>query len=597
MKKGTLSNRRKPSFLTVTAILLVVSTLICYLIASNGGSTKIQRMTVPGENGLSMSYELWTPKEATTENKLPLCIVWPGRSSNSHQLDAWAMEFSRHGYVAVTVDWNGNGETDVMHGTESYVRSLMDSVLQIPYVDTEKVVVLGNSAGNSAATLAAQLYSENIVAYIDDVHPRLLAEDLPSCNMMIIEAASDQYVRTFIGDQDTVYATITEAWALDASVEEGKFYGSAEDGTLRQFVVTPTIHQISAMNAWGIRAACDFLKVFLPQKEVGGLIMGWYQIAQLFAYACIILFVAALGSWMYDNIPYFHAIGNAPTQNKGLRGKALTRNVLIAMLIPLVTFFPVSWAFHNAEFLNSIFPSRNLRGILGWLVTNAVITLIMIAVSASRRKKAGHPMQASDFGFAGEGEKLQPWKIGRAFIMGAVVVFILYAWVALVEKVFGINYQIWNLLNISAIPANRLFKAIPFVCCVMVIMFASNIGMNTTRRLADTGNAKRDLVVQIVLNVFVAAGVITLLLLAQYGIGWATGHYLMPQLENVGGGTSSGSLDFSFGFPMIMGFSAGISTYFYRKTNNIWIGLFVSSILAGFVGVVGATFITGHAVM
>lgn len=597
MAQPTATTKKSSHFLAIAAILLVVSTLICYLIASSGGSTKIQRMTVPGENSLSMSYELWTPKEASTENKLPLCIVWPGRSSNSHQLDAWAMEFSRHGYVAVTVDWNGNGETDVMSGAESYVRSLMDSVLQIPYVDTEKVVVLGNSAGNSAATLAAQLYADNVVAYIDDVHPQLLPTDLPPCNMLIIEAIADQYVRTFVGEQDAVYAAITEAWGLEEPVVEGQFYGNAEDGTLRQFVVTPTIHQISAMNAWGIEAACSFLKTFLPQKEVSGLMMGWYQIAQLIAYACIIVFIAALGSWMYDNIPYFHSIGNAPTANKGLRGKALTWNIVVAMLIPLITFFPVSWAFHNAEFLNQIFPSRNLRGILGWLVTNAVITLIMTGVSTSRKKKAGILVQASDFGFSGEGEKVQPWKIGRAFLMGAIIVYILYAWVALVEKVFGINYQIWNVLNISAIPANRLFKAIPFICCVMVIMFASNIGMNTTRRLADTGNPKRDMAVQIALNVFVAAGVITLLLLAQYGIGWATGHYLMPQLENFGGGTSSGSLDFSFGFPMIMGFSSGISTYFYRKTNNIWIGLFISSILAGFVGVVGATFITGHAVM
>ena len=103
---------------------------------------------------------------------------------------------------------------------------------------------------------------------------------------------------------------------------------------------------------------------------------------------------------------------------------------------------------------------------------------------------------------------------------------------------------------------------------------------------------------QIALNVAVSAGVITLLLLLQYGVGWVAGTYMMPQLENLGGGgTSSGSLDFSFGFPLIMGFSAGISTYFYRKTNNIWIGLFTSTILAGFVGVVGATFITGHTVM
>ena len=116
--------------------------------------------------------------------------------------------------------------------------------------------------------------------------------------------------------------------------------------------------------------------------------------------------------------------------------------------------------------------------------------------------------------------------------------------------------------------------------------------MNTTRRLADTGNYKKDMFVQICLNVLCSAGVIIFLLLAQYGIGFLTkGTYIMPQLNNPsGGGTSVGSLDFSFGFPLIMGFSAGMSTYFFKKTNNIWLGLFTAAIFGGIVGVVGATF-------
>lgn len=147
-------------------------------------------------------------------------------------------------------------------------------------------------------------------------------------------------------------------------------------------------------------------------------------------------------------------------------------------------------------------------------MTNAVITLIMTAFGSLKAKKKGITRTAADYGFAGPGEKLEVRKIGRALLMGVIIVATVYAWVELLENVLGINYQVWNLLNISAIPAN--------------------IGMNTSRRLADTGNPNRDMAKQIALNVFVSAGVIRLLLLAQYGIGWATGHYMMPQLENVG---------------------------------------------------------------
>lgn len=596
---STNSNKKKPSFLLVSILVVVISTVLIWLLNSNFGRTKIQRMTVPAGNGNSMSYVVFVPENATVETPAPAVVIWPGRSSNSHQLDMWGVEMSRRGYVAVTVDWNGNGETDVLASQEDYVTSLMNSVLDMPYVDTDHIAVLGNSAGNSAATSACRLYADHVVAYIADVHPRLL-EDQPPVNTLVIEAMSDQYVKHFIGDQDAVFAYLTEAWNLSEPLEEGKMYGDASEGTLRQFVITPTIHHVSALNAAGMKAASLFLAEFMPEtgsNDLQGTILLWVQLLQVLAYAGIIMFIAAMGSWMYTNIPYFREVGNAPTPNNGLRGAALGRNIVIAVAIPLVTFFPVSWMFHNAEFLNGLFPSRNLRGILGWLVTNAVITLLMTAWGSAKAKREGHPKTAADYAFAGVGEQLKPYKIWRAFVMGAILVATVYSWVSFVEEIFGINYQVWNLLNISAIPGNRFFKAIPFVCTVFVILLAANIGMNTSRRLPDTGNPTRDMARQIVLNVVVSAGVITLLLFLQYGIGWITGTYMMPQLENLGGGTSSGALDFSFGFPLIMGFSAGISTYFYRKTNNIWIGLFTSTILAGFVGVVGATFITGHAVM
>ena len=597
--KTERTGTKRPVLLLISVLMVVVPTILIWLISSGGGKTIIRRMTVPAADGKSLSYITYIPENAQHGEPAPAFVIWPGRSSNSHQLDMWAMEVSRRGYVGITVDWNGNGETDVLGDQELYVRALMDSVTDMPYVDKEYIAVLGNSAGNSAATTACKLYQDNVVAYIDDVHPRLLG-DQPEVNTLVIEAIADQYVKTFVGEQDAVKAVITEAWGLSETVEEGKLYGNAEDGTLRQFVVTPTIHQVSALNSKGMEAACEFLAHFMPdtgKNNVTGTVMLWVQLLQVLAYAGIIMFVAAFGNLLYENVPYFHAIGSEPSPNNGLRGKALVINVLVAVAIPLITFFPVSWAFHNAEFLNPLFPSRNLRGILGWLVTNAAITLIMTACGSWKAKQKGVIKTASDYGFAGPGEKLDIRKAGRAFLMGAVIVATVYAWVELVEKVFGINYQVWNLLNISEIPANRLFKAIPFILCVVVIMFAANIGMNTSRRLAETGNPHKDMAKQIALNVFVSAGVITLLLLAQYGVGWLTGHYMMPQLENVGGGTSSGSLDFSFGFPLIMGFSSGISTYFYKKTNNIWTGLFTSAILAGFVGVVGATFITGHAVM
>ena len=326
-------------------------------------------------------------------------------------------------------------------------------------------------------------------------------------------------------------------------------------------------------------------------------ILGIYEIFQILGYAGIIMFILSLGITLYYEIPYFNAIGNAPTENKGLRGKKLKSNVAIALLIPLLTFFPVSWFWHNAEWTNSFLRSRNLRGVIGWLLTNAVITLVILAVKLLKKKQRGEKIEAADYGLCGESEKVQPYKIWRALLLAVIVVAITYAWVRFVETAAGLNYQIWNVLCITELTPYRLLWSIPIILCNIVNMFAANIGMNTSRRLAETGNEKRDMFRQVLLNIFVSAGVVTGLLLVQYGIGWATTQYIMPQLQNVAGGSSSGSLDFAFGFPLIMGFSAGMSTYFYKKTNNIWIGMFISAIFGSLVGMAAATLILPTSVM
>lgn len=588
-------------FLIMSVCVLVISTLMIWALGTSFGNTKVMRVNTPGENGATVSYSAWIPRNATNKNPAPVLVLFPGRSSNGHQLDCWSIEFARRGYVVINVDWNGNGETEIMSSIDQYVHGVMDSLLSMPFINKEAITVLGNSAGNSAATSAANNYPENVKIYIDDVHPMLIAGVPETTSILVIQAKADQYVNLFVGNVDAVKAKLTEAWGLPETVVEGKLYGSAADNTLRQYVVTNTIHQISALDFKGIQAACDFMGHIFEQPiqmKSSNQILGIYEIFQILGYAGIIMFILSLGITMFYEIPYFTAIGNAPTTNKGLRGKKLTTNVIVALLIPLVIFFPASWLWHNAEFLNGIMRSRNLRGVIGWLLTNAIITLIIIWVGIAKKKKNGEAILPSDYALCGEGEKVQGYKIVRAFILACIVVAITYSWVRFVEVATGLNYQIWNVLCITELTPYRMLWSIPIIICNIVNMFAANIGMNTSRRLAETGNEKKDMFKQVVLNVCVSAGVVTGLLVVQYGIGWLTTQYIMPQLQNLGGGgTSSGSLDFAFGFPLIMGFSAGMSTYFYKKTNNIWIGLFISAIFGSLVGMAAATLILPTAVM
>ena len=64
-------------------------------------------------DGTRLSGDLWHPKDLQSEDKLPaviLCHGWGGVRSHLNQ--AYALEFAKAGYVVLTFDYRGWGDSD-----------------------------------------------------------------------------------------------------------------------------------------------------------------------------------------------------------------------------------------------------------------------------------------------------------------------------------------------------------------------------------------------------------------------------------------------------------------------------------------------------
>ncbi len=599
------------SSIWIAVFCLILTAFLTWLVASDFGNVKIMRCTIPAEDGKDFSYTAWIPKTATNESKAPLVINFPGRSSMGHQHDYWVVEMARRGYVVVNADWAANGESDVMSNS-GYVKAIIDSALAYPFVDTTNVTVAGCSAGNNGVIAAGMMYPDVIDTYIVDVWPMVsvmdvwgtgagLSKDLVF-NELVIQAKSDQYVEfiadVYAKDPDLVQHMVMADFGV-AEVIDGEYYGSAEEGNLKRLVTTNSFHQSAAIDKGTIVAIVELLEKVAPTNHnlpADDLIFEWLMVCHLLGYFTIIYFVITLIITLFSNVPYFNYIGNQMPANKGLRGKKLVGNCIFTFVMPFILFIPVTWFVYNyTEFTNPFMQSRNLRGIVGWLLSVAIVNAVIMVVKAVAKKKKGmSPLTLADYGMAAEGENVLPWrKIWRALLLSIIAVAITYAWLSFLERTTGLNYQFWSMFVMSAATPKRLLASIPYCIVLIVFMIMANIGMNTTRRLPDDSNNPLVTFKQVALNIALAIGPILLLLLIQYGIGYATGMYPFPQFQNpgVGGDISTGCLDFAFSFPLIMGFTAGMSTYLYKKTGNIWTGAFTSAILGGIVGTVAATFI------
>jgi hypothetical protein len=262
--------------------------------------------------------------------------------------------------------------------------------------------------------------------------------------------------------------------------------------------------------------------------------------------------------------------------------------------LPTILFVPVSAVIMSWTPITALFTSTNLNGIIGWLTTLGLISLVLLAVRINKAKKAGTTIPLSDLALGGMAETtLNRERVIKSILMGSLVVAMVLIWLAAIEGFAGVNYQFWNIVTMNRVNHSRFIRAIPYIVMIFFTMITGCMGMLVTRRLPESGNEQRDMVTAVVVNLLIAAAPLAILLIAQYGgsLIVGTGATILPQLRGGSGGTSTGALDFSFGYCWMMGTMNAVITYLYRKTGAAWPGIIMCSMYAGFITVAAFTLV------
>ncbi len=155
-----MKNRKSPQFwLTIALVLCVVSILGAHFVQSNGGKITVQDMRWETASGRYMSALLFVPDNVTAENPAPAIITSHGWFNNREMQDMNFVEYSRRGYVVLSIDMFGHGNSEVLYTPEIYPTAvgMIDAIKLItalPYVDKDRVGVTGHSNGAMAANFA-----------------------------------------------------------------------------------------------------------------------------------------------------------------------------------------------------------------------------------------------------------------------------------------------------------------------------------------------------------------------------------------------------------------------------------------------------------
>ena len=583
-------------FFCITLALLILFSVLIWGFQTSWGYVSIRRLTITGDEGEKVSMLLYLPKDVTQENPAPLVLISHGRSNQAHSDDTFALELARRGYVVIEPDLNGSGASDINSlGDRLGYRPQAIEVTQfaqtLDYIKGDEIIVVGYSAGVGTSVAVAEAFPEDVKSIVTISSTSPITSTLDGFNYCFIKADADQYNYDRHGTEEAFAAEYQNRFGLTERVESGHTYDIG-NGNVMSYTVTRAIHHSNSINGEAVTALLDFMTTVHTAPnyiDPADQVWGWQQLFSFCAAITFMFFLASLVGLLLQN-PYFAAIKNPVPTNKGLRGKKLAKKIAMDLIIPIVLFIPVSIIGYNATDKYIIFRSRNLNGIMLWLVVLGIISVIGIVLKFKRKKSAGETIALSDFALgADDMYKLNWMVVRRSLFLGLLVMSICILWINTLEDLLGINYMFWNLCTFTRVTTERFFRAIPYAFCIFFAMFTANIGMCTARRFADTGHEKRDMFISVAANVLISGMTLGLLVLIQYGGCYLGGTGKLPlnfllnivpaTLRNAGT-TDLGCLDFAFGYCFMMGGTTGVCTYLFKKSGNIWPGVIACTLFA-----------------
>lgn len=588
------AKRQAVRFFCVTMAVLLVSSIFIWGFQTAWGQVEIRRLQLVGENGTKISTLVYIPKTASVERPAPCAVIYHGRSNQGHSNDTWSMELARRGYVVLSPDLTGGGESSVQGGgNDAALRAnqaafVAEYALSMDIVDKEHLNIIGYSLGTQTTTLVAEKMPDQVNSCLNVMGPFMVRRNMPIIYSLLVEhditigfikADCDQYDFNFIGDAQACRESVSKDLQLETVIEPNSVTPMGETSSLYYYEVYGAMHQTGNISGETITAIIEFENAlndapvkltdsdtaWLPQQLFSGIAC----VAMMFALA------AAINLLMQTEFFGSMAFVRAPRkEQKGLKAWAL--DILFIFVIPAILFIQVSTWGMSWFSKSRILTSTNLNGIMLWLlVAMCGIGVVRTIIKTAMRKKAGDTIAVSDFCLAAEGEKFNWANVGKGLVMALIVVSFFGLWMTAMEGFLGIDYQVWNLSTYLKPSPERIVKAIPYMIIIFIVMFSGNINQ---RVLPSTGNERRDMWIAVSVNTVLTASALFFLLLVQYGGSflYGTGETFFKQ-----NGGSTGALDFAFGYCYMMGGTTGVVTYIYRKYGNVLPAVITCSVFCG----------------
>jgi pimeloyl-ACP methyl ester carboxylesterase len=548
----------------VGVILILAGAFAAHLTQTSRG-VRIEDVRFTGTNGVQMSALPYVPPGATAKTPVPGILAVHGYINSRETQDGFAIEFARRGYVVLALDETGHGYSappafaNGFGGPDGlkYLRSL-------DIVDKENIGLEGHSMGGWTVLAAAAAFPNDYKAIVlegSSTGAPFAAEGTPQYprNLALVYSRYDEFSELMwqvpTGQMANESKKLLKLFGVADPVEPGKLYGAIESGTARVLYTPAITHPMDHISPEAIGYSLDWFQ----RNLTGGTPLAaadqvWYgkEIGTLVAFVGFILLLLGTFDVLLTQ-RYFAELAQMPVALNEARSWRWWLTLALTAFVPPATFFLFfQW---GGQWLkaSALLPEGITNQIMVWAVLNGVITLVLALVFGKRPAFSGRWLPA--------------------VLAALLTVAVGYAALAVVDFVFKVDFRFWI---VALRPMSRTqfvyfwVYLLPFVAFFLVALRTLHAELG----VKSDGAAR-----QYLSNIAALALGFLVLLAAEYGTLFVTGHLLTPSepLNTI----------VAIQFLPLLAIVGVIATFTYRRTNSYVPGALISALFVTWYIVAG----------
>ena len=244
--------------LIVSLVIMISGVGIGAAVQSGYGTVIVSEVDFQAADGSIIHSTLQKPVEATSSNPMPGVVVIHGILQSKEWLMAFGIEIARRGFVVLTIDANGHGNSDPGSGSGT---AALEYLAGCDFVDESQLALIGHSMGGgiSWSALIASEHTVNAIVFVGSGVPDTANATYPH-NMLVA-----------IGEFDELIYPINKT-ALEPSfgvtdIEVGVTYGDFSTGTARRLVVSRINHLFCTIDPLIVSETVEWVKDSLKGTE------------------------------------------------------------------------------------------------------------------------------------------------------------------------------------------------------------------------------------------------------------------------------------------------------------------------------------------